>query len=138
MATKGPSNRYGNKNGAASSHINYPYAIPKYIGSNPKDHMSKHFSDFGVDNKDDYLAKAVNFANDVDYVNYDSYVDSSGTTYKYNKKNNALLLVSKEGGIITYYKPRYKGGKNKGQLNWNYFKVHKKKEEDYERQFGKR
>jgi len=138
MATKGPSNLYGNSKGAATTKINYPYVLPKYIGRDPKDHMAKHFSDFGVDNSTDYIAKAVNFGNDVDRVNYDSYVDRGGTTFKYNKRNNVLLIVSKEGNIITYYKPRYKEGKKMGKLNWNYFKNHKKKEEDYERQFGKR
>lgn len=138
MATKGPSNKYGNNRGTASSKINYPYAVPKYIGSNPKNHMEKHYSDFDVDNSTDYISKAVNFGNDIDRVNYDSFVDHGGTTYKYNKLNNSLLIVSKEGNIITYFKPKYKEGPNKGKLNWNYFKNHKKKEENYERQFGKR
>lgn len=138
MATKGPSNKYGNKNGVASSKINYPYAIPKYIGKNSKDHMVKHFSDFGVDNATDYLSKAVNFGNDVDRVNYDSYVDYGGTTYKYNKLTNELLLVSKEGNIITYFKPRYERGPKKEKLNCSYFKKHKMKEEDYDRIYGKR
>lgn len=138
MATKGPSNRYGNNNGTASIKINYPYVLPNYIGSNPKDHMEKHFSDFGVNNKIDYIAKAVNFGNDIDRVNYDSYVDHRGTTYKYNKLTNELLLVSKEGNIITYFKPKYERGSKKDKLNWNYFKKHKNKEEDYERIYGKR
>lgn len=137
MATKGPSYKYGNKNGTASIKINYPYVIPEYIGSNPKDHMKKHFNDFDVDNKDDYIAKAINFGNDVDRVNYDSFVDRNGTTYKYNKKNNALLIVSKEGKIITYFKPRIKKSKS-GKLDWNYFKKEKQKKEDFERIYGKR
>ena len=134
MATKGPSNKYGNSTGTASVHINFPYAVPKYIGVNPKDHMEKHFDDFGVNNKTDYLAKAVNFGNDVDRVNYDSFVDHGGTTYKYNKLNNALLIVSKEGNIITYFKPRHKDG----SLNWGYFDSQRKEKIDYERTFGKR
>jgi len=138
MATKGVSNKYGNNNGTASAKINFPYAVPKYIGRNPIDHMEKHFSDFDVNNSTDYIAKAINFGNDIDRANYDSYVDYSGTTYKYNKKSNELLIVSKEGNIITYFKPRYQYGPKKGQLNWNYFKKHKKMEEDYERIYGKR
>ncbi len=138
MATKGPSNLYGNKNGTATTKINYPFVVPKYIGLNPKDHMKKHFSDFGIDNEIDYIAKAVHFGNDVDSVNYDSFVDYSGTTYKYNKNNNALLIVSKEGNIITYYKPRYNRGDKKRQLNWNYFDSIRKEKEDNERIFGKR
>lgn len=138
MATKGPSNKYGNGNGSATTKINYPYVVPKYIGSNPKDHMEKHFSDFNVDNATDYIAKAVNFGNDIDRVNYDSFVDHNGTTYKYNKLNNALIIVSKEGNIITYFKPRYERGPKKGQLNWNYFNSQRKEKIDNERQFGKR
>lgn len=138
MATKGPSNKYGNINGTATVKINFPYAVPKYIGLNPKDHMKKHFDDFGVDNETDYIAKAVNFGNDVDRVNYDSFVDHGGTTYKYNKQNNALLIVSKEGNIITYFKPRYENGPKKGQLNWNYFNFQRKVKIDDERTFGKR
>lgn len=138
MATKGPSNRYGNNKGTATSKINFPFAVPRYIGRNHKEHMEKHFQDFNVKDSNDYIAKAVNFGNDVDRVNYDSFVDKSGTTYKYNKQNNALLIVSKEGNIITYYKPRYERGSKKGQLNWNYFDSQRKEKIDYERIFGKR
>lgn len=138
MATKGPSNRYGNVKGTATIHINYAYVTGKYIGKDQKNHMAKHFSDFGVNNSDDYIAKAVNFGNDIDRINYNSYVDLKGTTYKYNKLNNALLIVSKDGSIVSYYKPRYQSGKNKGKLNWKYYNNHRKKEEDYERKYGKR
>lgn len=138
MATKGPSNLYGNNKGTASIHINYPYAKPIYIGSNPKEHMRKHFADFGINNADEYISKAVHFANDIDRINYDSFVDRHGTTYKYNKITNDLLLVSKEGNIITYYKPRYSYGRNKGKLNWNYFDSQRKVNEDYERKFRKK
>ena len=138
MATKGPSYRYGNSAGKATVHINYAYAVPKYIGTNPKEHIKKHLSDFNVTTIDEYLAKAVNFGNDIDRINYDSFVDSSGTTYKYNKQNNALLIVSKEGKIITYYKPKYKKGNNKNKLNWNYFSSQRKEKEDYERKFGRK
>ena len=134
MATKGPCNKYGNSLEKPTVKINYQYAIPIFIGVNSHDHMSKHFNDFGVDNENDYLAKAVNFANDVDKVNYDSFVDKGGTTYKYNKKNNALIIISKEGKIITYFKSRIKNGK----LNWKYFKNEQKRKEDIERIYGKR
>ena len=138
MGTKGPSYRYGNNTGSASIHINYPYVVPKFIGSNPKEHMKKHFSDFGVNNEVDYIAKAINFGNDIDRLNYDSFVDKKGTTYKYNKLTNELLIVSKEGNIITYFKPKFQSGFKAGLLNWNYYRYHKIKEMDYERIFGKR
>lgn len=137
MATKGPSYLYGNSKGAPSLHINYPYVKPDFIGRNKKEHMEKHFSDFNVDNEYDYLSEAIHFGNDIDRVNYYSFVDKFGTTYKYDKLTNSLLLVSKDGKIITYFKPKFRNGPNKGKLNWNYFYKQRRLKTDYARIFGK-
>ena len=56
-----------------------------------------------------YAARAVKFANTVDKKNCVSFVDSEmGSTYKYNKVTNEFAIITKDGYIVAYYKP--KGG----------------------------
>ena len=35
-----------------------------------------------------------------------SFVDSYGSTYKYNKASNTLAIITKKGIVVTYYKPK--------------------------------
>ena len=74
MPTKGPSMRYGNTNGAhhrgeATQNINYPWA-KDFNKNRLKKHFKDHGGDFGANTKEEYAAKAVHFANEVDRKNY--------------------------------------------------------------------
>jgi len=107
MSTKGPSNRYGNTNGAnhrgkATQDIKYQWAN----GFN-KNTLSKHFNEHGTEfnttSKEEYVSKAIKFANTVDRINNRSVVDNNDTTYKYSLKTNELVIVNKNGKIRSYY-----------------------------------
>ena len=45
-------------------------------------------------------------ARTVDRKNNVSFVDSYGSTYKYNKASNTLAIITKKGIVVTYYKPK--------------------------------
>ena len=120
MATKGPSNRYGETRGGRQMHdtgsISYPWAKGFNRAS-----LGRHYDDHavGIKTKESYVASAVKFANTVDKKNCVSFVDSeTGSTYKYNKATNEFAIITKSGYIVTYYKP--KGG-------YNYYKSQKTK-----------
>ena len=113
MPTKGPSMRYGNTNGAhhrgeATQNINYPWA-KDFNKNRLKKHFKDHGGDCGANTKEEYAAKAVHFANEVDRKNYKSVIDYHGTTYKYDPRNGSYAAITKDGYVVTYYKPR-KGG----------------------------
>ena len=59
----------------------------------------------GCKTKESYAASAVKFTNKVDRKNCVSFVDKRGSTYKYNKKTNTLVIVKKDGYVITQFKP---------------------------------
>lgn len=111
MATKGASNRYGNTNGSrhqgkATEKINYPWAKDFNKKSLDK-HFDEHGKDMGFDNKESYKQHAIKFANTVDKKNCTSFVDSkTGSTYKYNKVTNELAIITKDGYVVTYFKPK--------------------------------
>ena len=107
MATKGASNRYGNTRGWYGKNnphgVNYEWA--KDFNHNTLDeHYKKHKNEFNSKSKESYKQKAIKFANTVDKKNCKAYVDINGTTYKFNNKTKELVIVSKKGTIITYYK----------------------------------
>ena len=56
--------------------------------------------------KESYNANAVKFANTVDRKNNVSFVARNGTTYKFNKVNGTLAIITKRGVVITYFKPK--------------------------------
>jgi len=125
MATKGPSNLYGNSKGKATEHINYGYA--KEFNKNSSDkHDIKHLENVGAKTANEMKSKAIHFANDVDRINNVSFIDSNGTTYKYSKSTNELVLVTSDGYVVTYFKP----GKGKNEKGWKYYL---KQEEKYKR-----
>ncbi len=105
MADKGPSNAYGNSEGKPTEHINYPYAKDFNANSTSK-HDEKHLSNLGVASVNEMKANAVYFANKVDKVNNISFIDKKGTTYKYSKETNELALVTQDGYVISYFKPK--------------------------------
>lgn len=103
MATKGASNRYGTprgKNSPNNTHdVNYEWArdFNKYT-------LDKHGKELNLDSKESYKQHAIKFANTVDRENLKAYVDFNGTTYKLNEKTNELVIVSKNGIVISYYR----------------------------------
>lgn len=110
MSTKGASYRYGNTRGASSkgirsNHISYAWAkaFNKYT-------IDQHFTDHGksmwLDSKDSYVSHAIKFANTVDRKNNISFIDKNDSTYKYNKKTNELAIITNDGFIISYFKPK--------------------------------
>lgn len=109
MATKGASNRYGNTRGGRSGHPteHTGFAWAKdFDNSTIKTHFGKHGSQISANSQTAYVAKAVKFANKIDRVNNVSYVRKDGTTVKYSKKTNELVIVDKNGIVKTYFKPK--------------------------------
>ena len=106
MATKGASFRYGNTRGAnhrgeSTKDINYAWAKDFNRGK-LEQHFKDHAKEFGCRTKEEYLAKALRFANTIDNINFKSVVDKKGTTYKYNPKTRELVEVTKKGYIVSY------------------------------------
>jgi len=109
MSTKGASNHYGNsrggKQGKATNHTGYAWA-KDFNKSTLADHFYRHGAQMGCTTKEGYAAKAVSFANRVDRKNCVSFVDRKGSTYKYNKKDGTLGIITKDGYVVTYFKPK--------------------------------
>ncbi len=106
MPTKGASLRYGNTNGAhhrgeATEFISYQWAKDFNKGGIDR-HYEEHGKEMGARSKEEYAAKAVHFANEVDRRNYRSVVDYKGTTYKYDPRSGIMVEVSKDGYVISY------------------------------------
>ncbi len=113
MPTKGASNRYGNTNGSKhngqpTEHINYAWA--KDFNKKTLDtHYKEHGKTMGFESKESYKQHSIKYANTVDRKNCKSFVDSkTGATYKYNVVTNELAIITKNGYVVTYFKP--KGG----------------------------
>ncbi len=109
MATKGASNRYGNSNGSrgrgkATEFIKYQWARDFN-----KKTLDRHFDDHGkslnFDSRECYKQHAIKFANTIDKNNCESFVGKNQSTYKYNKKTNEFAIITKNGYVVTYYKP---------------------------------
>ena len=107
MSTKGSSNRYGNsrggRNGHPTKHINYKFAN-SFMPTDLEGHYERHGESVNAKDKDDYKNRAIKFANTVDRKNCKSLIDINGTTYKYNTKTKELVIVTKSGIIVSYYK----------------------------------
>ena len=124
MPTKGASMRYGNTNGShhrgeATEKINYQWAKDFNRGGLDK-HFKDHGKEFDSKSKQEYAAKAIHFANEIDKQHYKSIVDYKGTTYKYDPRNGRMVEVSKDGFVISY---RHVGNKfwyysKKGIKTW--------------------
>ena len=105
MASKGQSNQYGNSRGTPTEHINYKYA-KDFNRSTISIHFSEHGKEVGASSKDDYIAKAIKFANSIDRKKNVSFIDEKGSTYKYQEQTNKFAIIDKNGIIITYFKPK--------------------------------
>lgn len=105
MGTKGASFRYGNISQTATNHINFQWA-KDFNTKTLKKHFASHGAQMGINEMYVYAAKAVHFANTINRKDCVSFVDACGSTYKYNKKTNEFVIVSKDGYIITYFNPK--------------------------------
>ena len=110
MATKGPSNHYGNSRGGRHGHAtgNISYAWAKSFNKNTLgQHYNDHANGMDIKSKESYAAHAIKFANMVDKMNCVSFVDAkTKATFKYNKVTNEFAIITQNGYIVTYYKPR--------------------------------
>ena len=71
------------------------------------DRINEYGKELGLDSKESYKQHAIKFANTVDRKNCVSFVDvNSGATYKYNKKTSELAIITKDGYVATYFKPK--------------------------------
>ena len=109
MATKGASNHYGNSRGGKQSKQakNISYAWAKAFNKAKKEeHTKKHASNVKVQNNQTYAAKAIRFANTVDKKNVQSFIYAkSQATCKYNVVTNEFAIITKDGYVVTYFKP---------------------------------
>ena len=110
MATKGASNRYPtgkrSSSGRTISHINFEWAKDFNKKSLDK-HFNDHVKNMGFDSKESYKQHAIKFANTIDKKNCVSFIDSkTKATYKYSKVTNELVVVTKNGYVVTYFKPK--------------------------------
>ncbi len=106
MATKGASNRYGRSRGSRSNGSTGFEWARDFNKKTLKDHFNRHGKDMGCDSEESYRSKAVNFANYIDKKNCETFVDKHGSTYKYNKATNTFAIITKDGYVVTYYKPK--------------------------------
>ncbi|MBP5490321.1 MAG: hypothetical protein J6Y10_06955 [Lachnospiraceae bacterium] len=108
MSNKGASNRYGNtrngRQGHPTSHTGFAWARG-FNNTTAQDHFNRHGSQVGAPTLSSYVAKAVSYANTVNRKDVESFVDSRGSTYKYNKVTNEFAVITRSGVVVTYYKP---------------------------------
>ncbi len=108
MPTKGPSNHFGNARGGskghATAHTGFAWA-KGFNKSTLSDHFDRHGNQMNVSSKEAYAAHAVSFANTIDRKNNKSFVDMNGSTYKYSMLTNEFAVITKNGIVVTYYKP---------------------------------
>lgn len=104
MPTKGKNNKYGT---SSKSKINYPYAKKfNTISDKDAEHFLKHAVELNIKTKEEYIKRAIEFANDINKIHYLSFTDNLGKTYKYNELTNEFIIVSSSGKILTYFAPK--------------------------------
>ena len=67
-------------------------------------HFNDHGHEFGYNNINEYSKSAKNFANNNE-KGIKSFRAKNGSIYKYNPKTNEFMIITKDGKIITYFKP---------------------------------
>ena len=106
MATKGPSNHYGNSKGGsqgkANQNINYAWA-KDFNKHTLHHHFDEHGKEMGYSDINSYRTAAILFANYVDRENCISKIDKGGSTFKFNKLTNEFAIIDKKGYVISYY-----------------------------------
>ena len=123
MASKGPSNRYQtgsrSSNGKTISHTNFEWARDFNKKSLNK-HFDDHAKSMGFTSKESYKQHAIKFANTIDKKNNVSFIDSkTGATYKYSKTSSEFAIITKDGYVSTYFKPKDGYSYYKKQLSLN-------------------
>ena len=124
MSTKGASNRYGNTKGSINKgkptkHINFQWAKDFNRGG-IKRHFRDHGKEFNAVTQKEYVSKALHFANKIDRKNFKSVVDYKGTTFKYDIRDGKLVIVTKDGYIVSYHHTgkRFRYSPIKGKEVW--------------------
>lgn len=100
MASKGRSNKYNFRN---SDTIGYAYAN-NFKSAASKQHYQRHGGDFNCSSMKEYQAKGMHFANLID-KNFRAF-KTKDKTYKYDEKTNTLVIVSNDGSVETFFKPK--------------------------------
>ncbi len=118
MATKGASNRFGSK-GKPTSAINYPWA-KAFNKKTLSAHFKRHGEEFPGMTKEEYEARAVKFANSINKNDCVSFIDNKNSTHKFNTVTGEYSIISKNGYVITYFKP---------EKGYEYFKLQINKSE---------
>ncbi len=129
MATKGAGNHYGNARGGRQGQITTHTGFAWAKGFNKKTldiHVGEHAKQMGCMNANEYVSKVIHFANTVDRENCVSFIAKNDSTYKYNRKTNEFAIITKDGYVVTYYKP---------EKGYQYYLKEKKNKE---RKHGKR
>ncbi len=115
---------YGNnlglfKEGVPTKHIMYLCAS-EFDENKLESQFNKYGKEFNCSNKEEYVEKAIEFANDVDIDKYRSFVDYRWITYKFEPKSKILVLVTKDGIIISFkhYRNKFLYEVKKGEKRW--------------------
>ena len=103
-ATKGYSNLYGNTAGSPTGDINFAFA-DRFNSRTLMKHFNEHGNEMGAESASDYEAMALMFANDVDNILHDSFVDAAGSTHKFSYETGEFVIVREDGTVITYFIP---------------------------------
>ncbi len=83
------------------------YKANKFMEFSSQRHFDDHGKNTNSKTKEEYINKAKKVANS-NNKNIESFIDNKGTTYRYNYATNEFVIVTKEGEIVTYFKPRSK------------------------------
>ena len=75
-------------------------------------HYNDHGDEVGATSAQDYQELAIDFANDVNNVTHDSFVDQNGSTYKFSYETGEFAIIKSDGTVITYYIP------DRGEVYW--------------------
>lgn len=67
-------------------------------------HFNSHAKEFGYSKITQYSKAAKNFANSKER-GIKSFKAYNGSIYKYNPNTNEFAIISKDGKIVTYFKP---------------------------------
>ena len=68
-------------------------------------HYNDHGDEVGATSAQEYQELAIDFANDVNNVTHDSFVDQNGSTYKFSYETGEFAIIKSDGTVITYYIP---------------------------------
>ncbi len=110
---------YSDNDGVPTKHISYMYA-KDFDEDLLELYFYKYGKEFNCSNKEEYEQKAITFVNDIDRDNYKSFVDYNWITYKFDPRNKTLVVVTKDGNIISFkhYDKTFYYEIKKGKRKW--------------------